>query len=885
MPKGNVALYAFNRGSVSSLALARIDVDRLRLSAETQINWLPRVIGPMMLRPGLAYAATTRSNLAARILPFIYSNSDIALLEFTDASLRVLISDTPITRPSVSTTVANFSSGGSWTTSTSGGGTASTAGSVLTLNLSSLGGTATATQTVTLGSGASGIEHALRITVTRGPVKFRVGTTSGADDLFATTTLDDGEHSLAFTPSTTFYIQFEGATTTDKIVASITLEAAGVMTLTSPYVAADLAKIRTDQSADVVFIACQGYRQRKIERRSTRSWSVVSYKADDGPFTSSYSDSTITITPSATTGNVTLTASKSLFKSTNVGSLYRLFHSGQSVTAALSAADTYSNPIRVTGVGAARSFTETITGTWSGTLTLQRSFDGPDSGYSDFATYTTNLAATAFADGLSNSIVWYRVGFKAGAYTSGTATVSLAFSGGGDSGVCRLTAYSSGTSASAEVLSTFSNTTATRDWKEGAWSDRRGFPSAVALHEGRLWWAGNDRFWGSVSDAYTSFDIDTEGDSGPIDRTIGQGPIARVNWLTSVTRLLAGADRSIISARSSSFDEPLTPTNFNLKESSTQGAYIMPAVKVDSRALFVQASNRRVYDVMFDVAIADYKTRDLTRLNDEIGVPGFVDIAVQRQPDTMVHLVRADGTVACLLYDVEDQVEAWWEIETDGLVEAVAVLPGTLEDSVYYVVKRTINGSTVRYIEKFARIDQCQGGTLSRCADSHVVYEGSAATAITGLSHLEGETVVVWADGVDVGTHTVASGQITLDTAATSVCVGLAYEATYKSAKLAYAAAGGTALNQPKRVTQLGLVLGPTHYQGLQYGVDEDHLDDLPLIESATATPADTVWDAYDEDQFTINGNHDTDTRLILKAAAPRPVTVMAAVVDIQTNG
>lgn len=885
MPRQNTPLYALNRGEVSHLALARIDVDRLRLSAEEQVNWLPRVVGPMMLRPGTAYVAATRSNLAARLVPFIYSNSDTALIELTNTTMRVLVSDTVITRPSVTTTVANFSSAGSWTLATGGTGTVSLAGSVLTMNLTALGGTATATQTVTLGVGASGIEHALRIVVTTGPVKFRVGSTSGGDEYITSTTLDDGEHSLALTPTGTFYIQFEGATTTNKVVSSITIEAAGVMTLTSPYAAADLAKVRWDQSADVIFLACQGYRQYKIERRSTRSWSIVTYKADGGPFTSSLTDAAITITNSATTGNITLTASRNLFKSTNVGSLFRLFHSGQTISTALAASDTYCAPIRVTGVGTTRTFSLGISGTWSGTITLQRSFDGADTGYTDYSTYTASFATTTFNDGLSNSIVWYRFGFKAAAYTSGTATVSLAYAGGGEAGVCRITAYSSPTSVSAEVLDDFSNTTATRNWKEGAWSDRRGFPSAVALHEGRLWWAGNDRFWGSVSDAYTNFNIDTEGDSGPIDRTIGQGPIARISWLSSLTRLLAGADRSVISARSSSFDEPLTPTNFNLKESSTQGAYAMPVVKVDNRAVYVQASNRRVYDVVFDVAIADYKARDLTRLNDDIGIDGFVDIAVQRQPDTMVHLVRADGTVAGLLYDVDDQVEAWWRIETDGIIESVAVLPGTLEDSVYYVVQRTINGSTVRYIEKFARIDQCQGGTLSRCADAHVIYQGSATTTITGLSHLEGESVVVWADGKDVGAHTVASGQITLAVAAANVCVGLSYEASFTSSKLAYAAAGGTALNQTKRVAQVGFVLADTHYQGLRYGTDADHLDDLPAVENGETTAADTVWDTYDEDQFTINGTYDTDQRLVLQAAAPRPCTVMAVTIDITTYG
>lgn len=886
MPKQNVSLQALNRGEISTLALARVDVERLKLSAETQKNFLPRVVGPAMLRPGLEYVTATAGNAACRLLPFVYSASDVALLEFTDSSLRVLVNEVPITRTAVTTTIANFSSGGSWSTSTSGGGTASTSGSVLTLNLGTVGGTATATQTVTLGTGASGVEHALRIAVTRGPLKFRVGTASGLDDLVATTRLDDGTHSLAFTPTTTFYIQFEAASILNKIVASITLEGAGVMALPTSYTASSLPKIRAAQSADVIFLACDGLQQRRVERRGTRSWSIVTYKADDGPFTTAYSDSTITLTPSATRGNITLTANKNLFKSTNVGGLYRLFNSGQNADTEVSAEDTFGNAIRVTGVGATRNLYYAVGGTWSGRVTLQRSFDGPDSGFTDVLSFTANVSPTTYNDGLANSIVWYRLGFKSGDYTSGTAGVNLSYGGGGDSGIVRVTGYTSPTQVSAEVLNDLSNTTATRDWREGAWSTRRGFPTAVELHEGRLWWAGNDRIWGSVSDAYNSFDIDYEGDAGPIDRTIGKGPIAKISWLISLVRLLMGTDRSVITAKSSSFDEPLTPTNFNLTTSSTQGTYSqLGCVKVDGRAVYVQASNRRVYEILFDVQEADYKTSDLTRLNPDIGLAGFVDLDAQRQPDTFVHLVRADGQVAVLLYDPQDQVEAWWRIETDGAVENVCVLPGTLEDKVYYVVRRTIGGVTKRYIERFARIDQCQGGTLSRCADSHVIYQGAATTTITGLSHLEGKNVVVWADGKDVGSKVVSGGQITLTTAASNVCVGLAYEALYKSSKLAYAAAGGTALTQKKKVDRVGLILANTHYQGLEYGPDESHLDPLPLMEMGKVTAPDTLWTAYDQDSISFPGQWDTDSRVVLKAAAPRPCTVMAIVVEMTTNG
>lgn len=892
MAKATPALQAFNRGIISPLALARTDVEHTRLAAEDQTNWMPRTLGPMSLRPGTQYIASTLSDAKARVLPFIYSSTVYAALEFTPGYLRVLIDDEPVTREAVTSVVNDFTSAPSWTLATSGGGTSSISSNKLTLNLGSTGGTATATQLGSLGVGDGGKEHAIRVVVERGPVKFRVGTSSGADDLITTTQLDTGTHSLAFTPTTAFYVQFEALSVLNKIVSSCTLEASGVMTLPTPYTEDDLTLIRYDQSADVVFLACAGYQQRKVERRATRSWSFVEYKSDDGPFNSTF-DTSITLTPGALSGNTTLTASRSLFKSTHVGALFQLTHTGQVGSGSLSASNTYSTVIRVTGVDQARIFTISISGTWTGTLTLQRSFDSDTTGFVDTSFTATGNTVISNDDTLDNSIIWYRIGFKPAAYGSGTAVVSLSYPGGSGTGVCRVLTFNSATSVDVEVLDAFSNTTATSDWKEGAWSPRRGWPTAVALHEGRLWWSGNDRFWGSASDNYTSYDPDAEGDNATIDRTIGQGPIAVINWLVSTQRLIAGADASCIQAKSSSFDEPLTPTNFNLKTFSTQGSTRLGAVKVDSRVIFVQASNRRVYQILYDVNGQDYRASDLTRLNEQIGLPGFEDIAVQRQPDTSIHFVRSDGKVAVFLFDQDDQVEGWWLWETDGIVESAYVLPGEVEDQVYYVVRRTIDGATVRYHEKWARVDECEGGTLNKQADSFVVYSGGAVTTITGLDHLEGEDVVVWADGVDLSPgvgddqtlYTVTGGSITLSTAVSNAVVGLPYTARYKSSKLAYGAQGGTALTKKKRLDHVGLVMANVHPKGLYYGDNEDSMWPLPEVEGGEDVDPDTMREAYDEDGIELSGQWSTDSRLFLKAYAPRPVTVMAAVIDISTSG
>lgn len=894
MAKVNSPLLSFNRGVVSPRALARVDIEKLRFAAETQTNWLPTILGPMTLRPGTEYVAATRNNAAMQPIPFIFSNTDWAILEFTDSILRVrLATESLVAFNTVSTAVTNgdFSSSTGWSLTASGSSSSSVTGGKLVMSGASTSGTAKCDRSVSVASGDLGVVHCLKIVVDRGPVTFRAGTSAGDDSLITSTVLDTGTHYLEVTPAASpFYVQFETSRLPSVIVDSIQTFS-GTLELPTPWDVNHISSLRYAQSGDIVFVASSGFQQRKIERRSTNSWSIVLYKTDDGPFLAGY-DNTITLTPSGLTGNITLTSSRALFRQALVGTLFRLFHNGQAVSSTLNALNDTSGVIRVTGVGTARGFSFNLAfGTLVGTITLQRSFDGESTGFANVTGQSyTSAASPSYQDDFDNSIVWYRL--KITAYTSGAgAAAVMDYPGGGGAGIVRLTNWNSTTSADAEVLTPLKNTTATDDWRQGAWSDYQGFPTAVAFQEGRLFWASGDHIWGSVSDNYTSFDIDATGDSAPIDRTIGYGPVDVINWLLPLNRLIIGREGSEITARSSSLDEPLTPTNFNLKDASTLGSARLPAAKVDTRGIFVQQGYRRIYDLSFSGQSMDYAARELTRLAPEICSDNVVAIGVQRQPDTRLHFVLADGTVAVLVYDLEDDVIAWWKCELDGDVENVIVMPGVPDDKVYYVVNRTLASGTVRYLERFARLDQCSGLPDARLSDAHVIYSGVATTAITGLSHLEGQSVVVWGytsgatSGIDLGTFTVSGGAITgLGASVVWACVGIGYTASFKSAKLAYGAQGGTALNQHKRLVKLGLILHNTHYQGLRYGTDLDYLDGLPLVEEGVETASNTMWSEFDKPMVAVSGTWDTDTRLYLEAASPRPCTVMAAVVGTTTH-
>lgn len=881
MPKINEQILAFNRGLISPLALGRIDLERTALSSEVDVNWMTRVLGSTMLRPGLEYRWASKSNAKAKAIPFVFSTSQTALIEVTGVALRVWDGSDLVTRPSVTASVTNGGFDSDLTGWTDDDGTDATS-DWATGGFMSLQGTGatSAKRYQAVSTSSANTEHALGVVVERGPVTLSVGTSAG-DDTYISATLKTGTHSLTFTPTGTFYVQLESARKHSVLVDSVSIESSGVMELPSPWAEEDLGALRYDQSGDVIFVACNGYQQHRIERRSDTSWSIVKYEPEDGPFRG-INLGPITLTPSALSGDITLTASSDFFESGHEGALFRLTAAGQQVEADISAEDTFTDPIRVTGIGASRKLTVNISGTFVGTLTLQRSPAEPGS-WTDVKTWTTGTTEQ-YDDGLDNQVIYYRIGIKTGDYTSGTASVAMTFAGGTSNGVVRLTGITSGTEADAVVLEDLGGTGATSDWEEGAWSDLRGWPSAVALYEGRLWWAGGDNMWGSESDAYEDFDDQTEGDAGPISRAIGSGPVDVINWLLPAQRLLVGTEGSEKSARSNSLDEPLTPTNFNLKTISTQGSARVGAVMIDHKGLFVQRSGLRVYEMDFTTKTYDYGSIDMTTLVPEVCSPGVVSMAVQRQPDTRLHCVLSDGTVAILIYDTAENVICWLKFETDGAVEDAVVLPGQDEDQVHYLVRRTVDGNTVRYFERWAKENECQGGNLNKQADSFVSYTGSAVSTISGLDHLEGESVVVWADGKDLGTATVSGGSVSLPVTVQNAVVGLAYTAKRKTTKLAYGAALGTALTMRKRISAIGLILSNTHYQGLQYGSDFDHLDDLPLVEFGAETSDDTVWEQFDRDTFTFSGTWDTDSRLCLQAQAPRPCTILAAVISMDTN-
>ncbi len=843
----------FNRGEVSENSIARDDVKKVVNSASLMTNFWPQRLGPMSYRNGTEYKDTLAG--ATYMIPFVKKVDDTAILLFSSNELRIAVDDEIVSRTTVASTITNpnFTSNITGWTTFDGAGSSSI---WLTGGYASLTGADTTSAMIYQTITTTVVEHGLRIEILEAPARVRIGTSGRASSDILDTTLEVGTHSFLFTPASNPTITVSNSDTIRTLVDSISFETTGEMILLTGITGADISNIRYHQSADVVFLATEGNKQYKVERRGTKSWSFVEYRTSDGPF-NPINTTEVTLASAALNGNTTLTASEAYFKSTDVGSLYKLASSGQEVDASVSAEDNGTTSIRVTGVSGTRIFSISVSGVFTAIVTLQRSAD--DTLWEDVETYIIPTSKT-YDDGLDNATMYYRLYIKTGDYSIGTVALGLVYSAGSIEGIARVTSYTSTTAVDVQTLSSFGSTDATRNWYKGSWGDEQGYPSSVALYEGRTFWAGNNTVWGSVSDAYYSFDADVEGASGPITRTIGIGPVDAINWLCPTSRLIMGLPTEDLSVRSSSFGEVLTNTNANIKENSGQGSAPIGFAKAGQSIYFAHHVTSKLIRLFYDGNSDSHSDEDLMTMHPEIATAGIKRITVVRQPETRVFLVLNDGTARVFLHDRVEEVGSWARMESSGLIEDVVTLPETSEDRVYFVV----NHSGTRTLEKLSLFSE------TNPHDSHVRY-ASTTTTITGLTHLEGLSVGVWGDGADQGSYTVSGGSITVPTTYTDVTVGIRYTADYTSNKLSNYLPYSP-ITRRTRVVDIALLASNLYGAGLSVGPDSANLRD---VEGATGVE-------YEQDSFPFDGQYGTNSRVHVRATAP--VTIKALVYGIKES-
>jgi hypothetical protein len=464
-------------------------------------------------------------------------------------------------------------------------------------------------------------------------------------------------------------------------------------------------------------------------------------------------------------------------------------------------------------------------------------------------------------------------------------------------GIIKITAYTSATKVTGVILKELEDNVATVAWtlEEEAWSSTLGYPSCAAFHQERLCMAGSPSFpqtvWGSRSGSYEDMGKGAN-DADSVAFTIAAKEVNVIRWLESRGALIFGTVGGEWRVGSEDRRDILTPTNIDPKRQTTNGTADIEPISINSAILFWQYHARKLLQMGYSYDQNSYVTSGLTHFAANIAEGGVSQMAYQKEPHSIVWSVRADGQLIGLAYLPEQQKVGWFRRITDGVIESVASIPGSGQDELWVVVKRTINGSTVRYVEVMAPyFDESaatytsNNGLNAKFLDSMLTYNGAAKKDMSGAEHLAGETVSILADGAAHAQKTVsATGTLTLDVAASVVHIGMPYTPILKPMRPDGGVRGGTGQAQTKKINNMHVRFYRSIPEICEVGPDDGKALDA-LTHRTSEMPTEAEVPLFDGDvPIEYRGGWETDARFLLKVTKPMPVTVTAIITELEVR-
>ena len=591
----------------------------------------------------------------------------------------------------------------------------------------------------------------------------------------------DDSYMLVFTPGKMYVFK-------DKALVTNINGSGNDFATVSALTAAILPEVNWVQSADTVVMVHEDLEPIKIVRGgndatwtiSTIAFSHIPYYA----FTLNIDSPQYTITPSAVSGNITITASS---VTTDTGTA----QAGTTTTITLKAATSYTSDDQCNGLSI-----HLTGGTGSGQHRHITDYDA-----------TTKIATVYPAfDPAPDATTQYSV--KA----FGEDSVEEYFVAKNGFGRARITEYVSDTSVKAFVVIPFFDTSAltSSSWEleygyEEVWSSARGWPRSATFHEGRLYFGGSksrpSTLWGSRVSDFFNFDQGQSLDDASIDVTLDTGTF------NAIVDIFSGRNLQIFTTGGEftvpqSLGNPITPSNIIVKQQTSFG--MKPGIRlqnVDGGTLYIQRQGRALQEFLFSDGVDAYASTKISLLSSHLlKTPEEMAVRVSTSTDEgdRLLIVNADdGTIACYTLLRSQQVVAPSEWTTDG--EFVNI--GVDIDDIYTVVKRNVNSADVYYVEVF------DDTLLLDCAKT------GGAGASTTVDHLEGETIKIIRDGILEADQTVPASPftITFDQAATSSFeVGLNFTPIIKTLPVEPNLTSGSLKGFKKRIFEVNVELFET---------------------------------------------------------------------------
>jgi len=646
----------------------------------------------------------------------------------------------------------------------------------------------------------------------------------------------------------------------------------------TPFQEDDLPKLRFVQSVDVLYICSGNYPVLKLARYADTDWRLSAIDWSYPAFGDINTEEDLTITPSAISGNITLTASDDVFTEDMVGDTVQLsqYVSGSSVHISGGT----SNAITVGDTWKVISH-----GTWGGTITVQTSLDNG-------ATWIQERQYTGSSDfnpSESGTVEEYCLMRLVVSITSGSCTVDLSAYPYTHEGYARITSVTSATVVNATVVKAFGEVKGTADWKLCAWSKTNGYPYCATFFQDRLCFGGNaaypQRLWMSRSGDYENFSVEKESGTVTDDSSITANLLSlksyKIHHMDTATDLIVYTEGNEWTISGSSTVKPsdITPRN----QQNNGCADIMP-VRVNNRVIYVQRRGSVVRDMGYSYDTDSYTGMDLTILAKHL-IKGkeLTSSSFAQEPDSCVFFTRSDGVLLCLAYIAEQKVYAWSHIITDGAIEAVATCAQSNNDVTYVVVNRTIDGDTERYIE---RIDLDHDSDYQQdyvMMDSAIHFKlNTAASHIYGLDHLEGKKVCALCDGYLYEELTVTDGAIDIDDPAKDIIIGLPYTMVLEQPNFETQMRDGSSQGREKTISFVILRLNNSF--GGEIGPDENTLNDI-IYDVGRLETGQHVLYSGDKKVTMASGGFNQEGRVYIKHDKPYPFSLSAIIRAVTFGG
>jgi hypothetical protein len=565
----------------------------------------------------------------------------------------------------------------------------------------------------------------------------------------------------------------------------------------TPYSYDEVIDLQFEQSGDVLYLTHPNFPPHKVTRTSNTDWSITSTTFIDGPFTSQNTDELVKMYASATTGAITITADDDVFTADMVGQLIKIQVETYEAWKPWEAGG-YINVTSVTGVtrrhnGNVYAATEPAAvtgkirmGADAPTHLEGEEWDGPGEGPEEY-----DGVAASYRDNYGVKWQYLHSGF----------------------GVARIeNVAGDGLSAGATVLTTFPSEVVgsgnkSYRWSVGGFGGSEGYPRGVTISDERLIFGQKYSVYGSKTFDFTSFRSGASDDDAISFSFAGTSDIT---WLAeSDGFVVIGTIGGVRTLTGSGNNEKLTPSSFKSRGSPTKRCCSIPPVKAGSTFVYVGYDRKSVVEMNFSLEKNGYSTTPISIISEHIPKRGISSICYQSETDQIFWMGLDSGEVGGLTYEADQNVRGWHRQKIAGsfgeydygIVEWVATSPGQEgPDDVWLVVKRTINGQTKRYIEVMQAPFEYGEVPDAFMVDCGISYDGVATASVSGLDHLEGETVIALADGIIYRDLEVTGGTVTIDTAASKWHVGLPYTAVAETLELDVGGRDGSVLGRRKRV-------------------------------------------------------------------------------------